>query len=138
MEILERLLISFGQKQQKNDGLIFQKQNGNILEKSEGYSLYRQRRTEKGGGNGMAKSKLVKVNDKIADKVVGGYKKIEETVVSGYKKIENGAVNGFTKISDSFVDEFLTKDGETVEEAKARLAAEKQEREEARAERKEK
>ena len=78
------------------------------------------------------------VNDKIADKVVGGYKKIEETVVSGYKKIENGAVNGFTKISDSFVDEFLTKDGETVGEAKARLAAEKQEREEARAERKEK
>ena len=26
MEILERLLISFGQKLQKNDGLIFQKQ----------------------------------------------------------------------------------------------------------------
>ena len=28
----------------------------------------------------MAKSKLVKANEKIADKVVGGYKKIEETV----------------------------------------------------------
>ena len=62
--------------------------------------------------------------------MVGGYRKIEEGVVGGYKKIENGAVNGFTKISDSFVDQFLTKDGETVEEAKARLAAEQKEREE--------
>ena len=76
----------------------------------------------------MAKSKLVKANEKIAEAVVGGYKKIEEGVVGGYKKIENGAVSGFTKISDSFVDQFLTKDGETVEEAKARLAAEQQER----------
>ena len=46
-------------------------------------------------------------------------------------------MNGFTKISDSFVDEFLTKDGETVEEAKARLEAERKEREAARAEKKE-
>ena len=73
----------------------------------------------------MARSKLVKANEKIAEKVVGGYKKIEEGVVGGYKMIEEGAVNGFTKISDSFVDEFLTKDGETVEEAKARLEAER-------------
>ena len=73
----------------------------------------------------MAKSKLVKANEKIAEKVVGGYKKIEE-----------GAVGGFTKISDSFVDEFLTKDGESVEEAKMRLAAEHQKRVEASIERK--
>ena len=73
----------------------------------------------------MAKSKLVKANEKIAKKVTGGYKKIEE-----------GAVGGFTKISDSFVDEFLTKDGESVEEAKMRLAAEQQKRYEARIERK--
>ena len=46
----------------------------------------------------MAKSKFVKANEKIAEKVAGGYKKIEETVVGGYKKIEEGAVNGFTKI----------------------------------------
>ena len=72
----------------------------------------------------MAKSKLVKANEKIAEKVVGGYKKIEEGVVGGYKKIENGAVSGFTKISDAFVDQYLTKDGESVKEAKARLAAE--------------
>ena len=77
----------------------------------------------------MAKSKLVKANQKIVNAVVGGYKKIERGVVGGYKKIENGAVDGFTKISDSFVDQFLTKDGESVEEAKARLEAEQQERE---------
>ena len=51
-------------------------------------------------------------------------------MVGGYKKIEEGAVNGFTKISDSFVDEFLTKDGESVQEAKARLKEEQREREE--------
>lgn len=74
----------------------------------------------------MAKSKLVEANEKIAKGVVGGYKKIEEGVVGGYKKIEEGAVGGFNKIADSFVDNFLTKDGETVEDAKARLAAEQE------------
>ncbi len=72
----------------------------------------------------MAKSKLVKVNEKIAENVVGGYKKIEEGVVGGYKKIENGVVDGFNRISDKFVDQFLTREGESVEDAKKRLAAE--------------
>ncbi|MBM6744597.1 hypothetical protein H6A32_09800 [Drancourtella massiliensis] len=76
----------------------------------------------------MAKSRLVKANEKIAEKVVGGYKKIEEGVVGGYKKIEEGAVGGVNKISDSFVDQFLTKDGESIEEAKARLAEEQRAR----------
>ena len=62
----------------------------------------------------MAKSKIVKANEKIA-----------EAVVSGYKKIEQGVVSGYTKIEDRFVDAYLTKDGETVEEAKARLKKEK-------------
>ena len=74
----------------------------------------------------MAKSKLVKANEKIAENVVGGYKKIEEGVVGGYKKIEEGAVGGFNKIADKFVDNFLTKEGETVEEARERLAAEQE------------
>lgn len=77
----------------------------------------------------MAKSKLVKANEKIAEEVVGGYKKIEHGVVGGYKKIENGAVGGFNKIADAFVDQFLTKDGETVEEARKRLAQENAARE---------
>ncbi|MBQ2765223.1 MAG: hypothetical protein IJF43_09350 [Firmicutes bacterium] len=61
----------------------------------------------------MAKSKIVKATDQIAKAVTGGYKKIEESVVSGY-----------TKIEDKFVDAYLTKDGETVEDAKKRLKTE--------------
>ena len=69
----------------------------------------------------MAKSKIVKANKKIAESVTDGYKKIEKGVVDGYKKIEQGVVGGYTKIEDKFVDAYLTKDGETVEEAKERL-----------------
>lgn len=77
----------------------------------------------------MARSKLVKANQKIAENVVGGYRKIEEEVVGGYRKMEHGAVEGFNKITDKFVDCYLTKEGETVEAAKERLAAEQKERE---------
>ena len=73
----------------------------------------------------MAKSKFIEANEKIADAVTGGYKKIEKGVVDGYKKIENGVVSGYTKIEDKFVEACLTKDGETVEEAKERLKREK-------------
>ncbi len=66
----------------------------------------------------MAKSKLVKANEKIADAVVGGYKKIENGVVGAYKKVEDG-----------FVDKFLTHEGESVEDAKKRLNDEKLQRE---------
>ena len=61
----------------------------------------------------MAKSKIIKVNKKIAD-----------AVTAGYKKIEKGVVGGYTKIEDKFVDAYLTKDGETVAEAKKRLKKE--------------
>lgn len=70
----------------------------------------------------MAKSKLVSVNEKIAEGVVDGYKKIENGVVSGYKKIENSVVSGFSKMTDKFVDQFLTRDGESIENTKKRLA----------------
>ena len=72
----------------------------------------------------MAKSNIVNTNKKLADTVTSGYKKIESGVVAGYKKIESGVVNGHTKIEDKFVNTCLTKDGETVEEAKARLKKE--------------
>lgn len=62
----------------------------------------------------MAKSKLVNTNEKIAEKAFEAYQKIENTVISGY-----------TKIEDAFVDRYLTKDGESVEEAKARLKNER-------------
>lgn len=51
--------------------------------------------------------------------------------MGGYKKIEEGAVSGFNKIADKFIDNFLTKEGESIEDAKARLAAEQKAREEA-------
>ncbi len=72
----------------------------------------------------MAKSKLVQTNEKIAKGVGEGYKKIEKGVVGGYKKIEGGVVEGFTTITDKFVDAFLTKEGETVADAKKRIAEE--------------
>lgn len=66
----------------------------------------------------MAKSKLVKANEKIAEGVTGGFQKIQDAVVGGY-----------TKIEDLFVAQYLTHDGETVADAKNRLKQEKLERE---------
>ena len=60
----------------------------------------------------MTRSKLVQANKKIEEAVVSGYRIIEQTVVGGYQGIEAG-----------FVDRYLTRDGETVEEAKQRLKA---------------
>ena len=57
----------------------------------------------------MAKSKLVKVNEKIAENVVSGYKKIENGVVGGAKAVEKAFADGYRKIEDEFVDQFLTK-----------------------------
>ena len=79
----------------------------------------------------MAQSKFVKANEEIAKKVAGTFEKIEKAVVGGYTKVEDAVVGGYTKVEDAFVDRYLTRDGETVEDAKARLkqetgAAEKQ------------
>ena len=79
-----------------------------------------------GGKNvDMAKSKIVKTNEKIAEAVTDGYKKIEQGVVGGYKKIEQSVVSGYNKIEDKFIEAYLTEDGEAVEEAKKRLKKEK-------------
>lgn len=59
-------------------------------------------------------------------KLVNANKKIEKAVVGGYKKVENSVVGGYKKIEDRFVDTFLKKDGETTEEAKARVKAEQE------------
>lgn len=67
-------------------------------------------------------SKFKEINQKIEDTVVDGYKKIEEGVVGGYKKIEEGVVSGYKKIEDRFIDTFLAEEGETTEEARARLS----------------
>lgn len=66
--------------------------------------------------------------EKIEKAVVDSYKKMEDGVVEGYKKIENGVVEKFEEISDSFIEKHLMKDGETLEEAKERIAKEQAER----------
>lgn len=66
----------------------------------------------------MAKSKLVKANEKIAESVTGGFQKMQEAVVGGY-----------TKIEDKFVAQYLAHDGESVDDAKKRLKQEQVERE---------
>lgn len=58
----------------------------------------------------MATSKMTEVNEKISEKVTATFGKIEDVFVGGY-----------TKIEDAFVARYLTKKGETIEEAKARL-----------------
>lgn len=68
----------------------------------------------------MAK-KLADVVDGIAEKAVTGYKAIETAAVNGYKAVETGAVNGFKKVSDKSIEILFAKEGESLEEAKARL-----------------
>lgn len=48
--------------------------------------------------------------------------KIEKKVVDGYKKIEDSVVGGFEKVSDGFVERLFAREGESVEQAKKRLA----------------
>ena len=71
------------------------------------------------------KKKVCEGYKKIENGVVEGYKKIENGVVEGYKKIENGVVTGWEKVSDKCVEVLFAKDGESVEDAKKRLAGEK-------------
>ena len=61
----------------------------------------------------MSTSTFIKANEKIA-----------ETVVDSYQKIQNAVVGSYSKVEDAFVGRFLTKDGESVEEAKVRLKQE--------------
>lgn len=67
-------------------------------------------------------SKFVQANEKIAQTMVAGYKKIENGVVDSYKKMETGVVEGFGKVVDKCVEALFAKDGESVEDAKARLS----------------
>ncbi len=55
-------------------------------------------------------------------KLANVVEQIGEAVVGGYKKIETGVVTGFGKVCDKCVAVLFAKEGETVTEAKARLA----------------
>lgn len=68
---------------------------------------------------------VAEVTAATAEEVTAGYKKIENGVVEGYKKIETGVVEGFGKVVDKCVEVLFAKEGESVEEAKARLEGKK-------------
>ena len=61
------------------------------------------------------------MSKKIEETVVDTYKAIEEGVVGAYKAVEDSVVGAYQKVKDAFVEKFLTKPGETVDDAKARL-----------------
>ena len=65
---------------------------------------------------------IAEVTGAAAEEAVTGYKKIEKGVVDGYKKIEDGVVEGFGKVVDKCVEVLFAKEGESVEDAKARLS----------------
>ena len=67
-------------------------------------------------------SKIAETNQKIAKKVVEGYKKVETGAVDGYKKIETGVVEGFEKVTDRCVEVLFAHEGESAEDARARLS----------------
>ena len=57
--------------------------------------------------------------------VVSAYKAVERGVVGAYKAVEQGAVGAWCKVEDTMVDKLFRREGETVEEAKARLSGKK-------------
>ena len=71
---------------------------------------------------GAAANEVTAGYKKIEKGVVSGYKKIEDGVVTGYKKIECGVVEGFGKVMDKCVEVLFAREGESVEDAKARLS----------------
>ena len=86
---------------------------------------------------------VVEGYQKIEDGVVTGYKKIEGGVVEGFTgmvdkmsgvmldeegklktgKVGEAVVGAYKKVEDAFVNTFMAKEGESVEDAKARVAA---------------
>lgn len=61
------------------------------------------------------------MSKKIEETVVDTYKAIKEGVVGACKAVEDSVVGAYQKVEDAFVEKFLTKPGETVDDAKARL-----------------
>ena len=76
----------------------------------------------------MKKSKIEKAQEEISKKAVDTFTKIEDAVVGGYTHIQDAVVGSYTKVEDAFVSRYLTRDGETVEQAKARLKSEQEQR----------
>lgn len=60
--------------------------------------------------------------EKMTQAILHGYKAIETAVVSAYQKIETGAVQGFQALTDRCIARFFAREGETVQQARARLS----------------
>lgn len=86
------------------------------------------KKIEKGAVEGFEKVENGIV-EKMGENAGGVVGKMADAVTEGYKKIEDGVVGKFEDMSDAFVEKHLLKEGETVEEAKARLAKEQADRE---------
>lgn len=69
----------------------------------------------------MTKSRITQAHVRIASAVTGGYRTIENHVIRGYRAIEHGTVTAYTRVEDRFIAAYLLRDGETLEEARARL-----------------
>ena len=67
--------------------------------------------------------KIADIVEEMGQTVTSGYKKMQDCVASGYKKIESDAVTSFEKVTNKCIEVLFAKDGESVEAAKARLAA---------------
>ena len=63
----------------------------------------------------------MQAEEKLVEKCGEKGEEIAEESVKAYKVIESGVVGGYKKIGDAFVGKFLTKEGESVEDAKKRL-----------------
>lgn len=78
---------------------------------------------------GAVEKGATKTFEAVENGVTKTYSAIEKGVVGAYQAVENAVVGAFEKVSDAFVGKVLCREGETVEEAKARIAAEQAERE---------
>ena len=65
----------------------------------------------------MAKSKLVPANERLAEHIISTFATVQDAVVSNY-----------TKVEDTFVGHYLTREGESVFQARERLRKECQTR----------
>lgn len=65
--------------------------------------------------------KFADANLRLGEDLTAGFDRMSGGMVRGYKAIENGVVKGYTAIEDGFVSSFLTREGETVQDAKSRL-----------------
>lgn len=68
-------------------------------------------------------AKLADLTAHIAAGTTARYKNLETAAVSGYQTMERSIVSGFNAVSDWCIAALFAREGESVSETKARLAA---------------